>query len=51
MKLGASQHWSVGMELLTGKQTIDTKAFLAYYRPVYDWLKKYVEVNRIPVGW
>lgn len=51
MSLGVSVHWTQVLKMLTGQDYISTKPLLDYYLPVYEWLKKYVEVNDIPIGW
>lgn len=51
MKLGDSQHWSETLKILTGKNYITAKPLLDYYKPIYKWLKHYVQVFNIPVGW
>ncbi|KAK4884900.1 hypothetical protein RN001_001171 [Aquatica leii] len=51
MKLGSSQHWSYGFQILTGKDYITTKPFLEYYQPIYKLLKYLVKTYNITVGW
>lgn len=51
MKLGSSQHWSKTLKILTGKEYITAKPLLDYYEPIYKWLKQYVQLYNIPVGW
>lgn len=51
MAKGSSEHWSKGFKLLTGKSHISVEPLLKYYKPVYNWLKRYIDENNVPVGW
>lgn len=39
LRLGASMHWTKAMQQLTGDTKISAKPLLAYFRPLYEWLK------------
>lgn len=51
MSYGATRHWSKIYKLLTGRKHISIKPLIEYYKPVYKWLKDYIDKNNIPVGW
>jgi peptidyl-dipeptidase A len=40
MELGLSRPWSEALKTLTGEETMDASAMLAYFKPLHDWLKK-----------
>ncbi|KAK5648668.1 hypothetical protein RI129_003560 [Pyrocoelia pectoralis] len=51
MSCGSSQRWTKTLNVLTGKGYITAKPLLDYYQPIYKWLKNYVKLHNIPVGW
>lgn len=38
LKLGASEHWSVALEALTGDKKMSAAALLDYFKPLHDFL-------------
>lgn len=51
MEKGASIEWTEALTMLTGKDYLSTKPLLEYYKPVYQWLEKYIEMYNVDVGW
>lgn len=51
LEKGASIKWSEALALLTGKEYLSTTSLLEYYRPIYEWLQKYIELHNVYVGW
>ncbi|RZB40799.1 angiotensin-converting enzyme-like, partial [Asbolus verrucosus] len=50
MEKGSSVRWPEALSLISGTPYISTKPFLEYYKPIYRWLKQYVELNNVYVG-
>ena len=50
MKLGSSKPWPAAMERLTGSRTMQTKGLLAYFRPLYLWLRDENRKTGEPIG-
>ncbi|XP_024941248.1 angiotensin-converting enzyme isoform X2 [Cephus cinctus] len=50
MRLGASKPWPDAMEMLTGYRTMQTKGLLAYFHPLYLWLRDENKRNHEPIG-
>jgi peptidyl-dipeptidase A len=40
MEMGLSRPWPEALKALTGEETMDASAMLAYFKPLHDWLKK-----------
>lgn len=51
MSRGHSQHWREILHATTGKDHISVNPIKRYYRPLYKFLSKLVQKNRIPIGW
>ncbi|GJQ76087.1 hypothetical protein Trydic_g1839 [Trypoxylus dichotomus] len=51
MEKGASITWSEALRIVSGRDGITTKPLLEYYKPIYRWLKNYIKLYKIPVGW
>lgn len=52
LSLGSSKHWIYALNLLTGEQTANMEAFIEYFKPLIDWLKR--ENEKYPddtIGW
>ncbi|XP_063904994.1 angiotensin-converting enzyme-like [Zophobas morio] len=51
MEKGSSIPWPEALSIISETPQISTKPFLEYYKPIYTWLKKYIESNDVYVGW
>jgi hypothetical protein len=40
LSLGASKHWTVALETLTGQTKMSAQPLLDYLKPLADWLVK-----------
>nr|XP_022902835.1 angiotensin-converting enzyme-like protein Ace3 [Onthophagus taurus] len=51
MQQGSSIPWVDALDILIGKRKLSAKPLLEYYKPIYDWLTRYVKNNNVPIGW
>ena len=54
LSLGSSKHWTYALNLLTGETTANMDAFIEYFQPLLDWLKKENSNYNSPIdeiGW
>ncbi|XP_075231984.1 angiotensin-converting enzyme-like isoform X2 [Lycorma delicatula] len=51
LQMGASKHWSIAMEALTGQTKMDASPLMEYFAPLYQWLKEENKRNGEEVGW
>jgi peptidyl-dipeptidase A len=49
LRLGASRPWPDVLEMFTGEREFQARAFLKYFQPLIDWLKK--ENSGETIGW
>lgn len=38
LEMGASKHWSIALETLTGETEVKADAIFEYFKPLQDWL-------------
>jgi hypothetical protein len=38
LELGSSKHWSVALEILTGKKEVSPDSLIKYFEPLIEWL-------------
>ncbi|XP_075262528.1 angiotensin-converting enzyme-related protein-like [Convolutriloba macropyga] len=51
LKKGSSVDWKSQLKDFTGDDYVNTKPTLEYYKPLEDWLDRYIQDHGIPVGW
>ena len=51
LSMGNSKNWSEILEKFTGETTIQSKAILDYFEPLYKWLKAENLERGYPIGW
>ncbi|XP_053674214.1 angiotensin-converting enzyme-like [Anopheles nili] len=51
LELGASVHWTVVLEALTGDVEISANSLLKYYQPLSDYLDGFIQRHQLIIGW
>lgn len=51
LSIGAEQHWTESLYILTGSREVSADALLLYYKPLIGWLRKQVIDQQINIGW
>jgi len=51
MSKGASQHWELAMQQVTGKPELSGESMIKYFLPIYKYLKQENENAQINPGW
>lgn len=51
LAMGASEHWSEALFVITGEREIKSDALLEYYQPLDNFLESLILKYNIPYGW
>lgn len=51
LSIGAEQHWTETLFILTGSREVSADALLLYYKPLIVWLEQQALDQNIKLGW
>jgi len=51
LKLGSSVKWNEALKKATGESKLSAAAFLEYFKPVHEWLRKENKKTGEKIGW